>query len=106
MHGEQNEMGRLKAALIREYEDNPVSFVTCVLKATHFVLAVLFSSLECKWIPGKLQGNLTKIPRGFVRWTSIPSRPGGGGGGYSVPYISYIGTCGVKHYSSRYVFCK
>ena len=27
MHGEQNEMGRLKAALIREYEDNPVSSV-------------------------------------------------------------------------------
>ena len=24
VHGEQNEMGRLKAALIREYEDNPV----------------------------------------------------------------------------------
>ena len=45
MHGEQNEMGRLKAALIREYEDNPVRFVTCDLKATHFVLAVLFSSL-------------------------------------------------------------
>ena len=29
MHGEQNEMGRLKAALIREYEDNPVSLVSC-----------------------------------------------------------------------------
>lgn len=26
VHGEQNEMGRLKAALIREYEDNPVSY--------------------------------------------------------------------------------
>jgi cleavage and polyadenylation specificity factor subunit 3 len=25
VHGEKNEMGRLKAALIREYEDNPVS---------------------------------------------------------------------------------
>ena len=24
VHGEQNEMGRLKAALIREYEDNQV----------------------------------------------------------------------------------
>lgn len=28
MHGEQNEMGRLKAALIREYEDNPVSLLS------------------------------------------------------------------------------
>lgn len=27
MHGEQNEMGRLKAALIREYEDNQVSLL-------------------------------------------------------------------------------
>lgn len=75
MHGEQNEMGRLKAALIREYEDNPVSFVTCVLKQ-HILLSQYFSLL---WIiNGKPVENAEAFPGIDRGW--------GAGGRWVIPY--------------------
>ena len=50
MHGEQNEMGRLKAALIREYEDNPVSSVPKALHSSA-PLKYHFSFTCCLTVP-------------------------------------------------------
>ena len=42
--------------------------------ATHFTLTVLLSTQVYKWVPAICWGNLTKLWKSDLQWTSIPSR--------------------------------
>ena len=71
MHGEQNEMGRLKAALIREYEDNPVSSVpvkpfTPVLRQS-IISPYLLSYGSLYQLEIEIGGRFYGEPRGVLR---------------------------------------
>ena len=53
--------------------------------ARNFTLAVPLSNQKYQWVPANCPGNLTKCWWGNLRWTNIPSRGWGGGGGSNIP---------------------